>query len=109
VGNADGKARDYVEVKVTRNPRNFRPDELVFKDIRKHKTSTVKEQCEKIQYNGEWVWAFHGRNTTIFYNPLPLFLRYNIAILGILQEPLLRILNLTREVSHSLCVLCILD
>ena len=37
VENADGRARDYVEVNVTRIPHTFRPDEFVFKDIRKHR------------------------------------------------------------------------
>jgi hypothetical protein len=61
--------RDYVEVKVTRNPHSFRGEEFVFEDIRKHKRSTVKEQCEQLQYNGEWVWAFHGRTLLSFTNP----------------------------------------
>ena len=59
-----GPSSSYVEVSVTRISHTFRADEYLFTDSRNHRKSTIKDDWEQIQYNGEWVWAFHGRRTT---------------------------------------------
>ncbi|CZT43170.1 uncharacterized protein RSE6_03164 [Rhynchosporium secalis] len=67
---AGSRARGYMEVIVTRISHTFRPDEFVFKDIREHRKSTMKENWEQIQYDGEWVWAFQGKRTTYYSRTL---------------------------------------
>jgi hypothetical protein len=65
VDNADRRrARDYVEVSVTRIPHTLRADEYVFMDSRSHRKVTTKDEWKQIQYNGDWMWAFEGRRTT---------------------------------------------
>jgi hypothetical protein len=65
IENADGRARRYVRVNVTRS-RTFGPTKFVFEDNGKRKRSTLKNDWKQIQYNGEWVWAFQSRKTVYF-------------------------------------------
>ena len=63
-GAQPGSSSSNVEVNVTKISHTFRPDEYIFTDSRNHRKSTIKDDWQQIQYNGEWVWAFYGRRTT---------------------------------------------
>lgn len=54
----------YVEVKVERVHHLTRRDEFVFTDAKGHQKSTDRDEWKQITYNGEKVWAFHGKKTT---------------------------------------------
>ncbi len=64
--NADGEgeAVRYAEVSVTRITHSFRADEYIFKDSGNNRRSTTKDEWEQIQYNGDWAWAYRGREAT---------------------------------------------